>query len=100
MLHLKGKPSTQLSKQWAPAGSTNAISDTCLLIPELELASLKSAPIPGVAEAVDKSQVGAPMIDDDPDSVPLVGESGTRYRALAARCNYIAVDRADAQFCP
>ena len=39
------------------------------------------------------------IVDDDPDSVPLVGESATRYRALAARCNYIAVDRADAQYC-
>ena len=28
-----------------------------------------------------------------------MGESATRHRALAARCNYIAVDRADAQYC-
>ena len=45
-----------------------------VLIEELELTSLKSVFTPGVAEAVDKNQVGATMIDDDPDSVPLVGE--------------------------
>ena len=71
-----------------------------MLIEELELTSLKSLSIPGVAEAVDKSHVGATIVDDDPDSVPLVGESATRYRALAARCNNIAVDQADdAQYC-
>ena len=48
-----------------------------------------------VAEAVDKSQVGTTVVGDDPDSVPLVGEPATRYRALAARCNCIAVDRVD-----
>ena len=30
---------------------------------------------------------------------PLDGEAASHYRALAARCNYIAVDRADAQYC-
>ena len=70
-----------------------------VFIEELELTSLKSASTPGVAEAVEKSEVGATMINDDPDLVPLVGESATRYRALAARCNYSAVDRADAQDC-
>ena len=58
-----------------------------VLIEELELAALKPVTTPGVAAAVDKSQVGATVIDDDPDTVPLVGESATRYRALAARCN-------------
>ena len=56
-----------------------------VLIQELELTLLKSASTPGVAEAVENSQVGATMIDDDPDSVRLVGESATRCRALAAR---------------
>ena len=67
-----------------------------VLIEELELTLLKSpsTPGPGVAEAVDKSRVGATLIEDDPDEFPLVRESATRYRALAARCNYIAVDRA------
>ena len=49
-----------------------------VLIEELELTLLKSVSTPGVAEAVDKCQVGATMIDDDPDSVPLVGGSATR----------------------
>ena len=46
-----------------------------VMIEELELTSLKSMSTPGVAEAVDKSQVGATIVDDDPDSVPLVGVS-------------------------
>ena len=70
-----------------------------VLIEERELAALRPVTTPGVAEAVDKSQVCATIVYDDPDSVPLVGESATRYRALAARCNYIAVDMADAQYC-
>ena len=70
-----------------------------VLIEELELTALKSVSTPGVAEAVDKSQVGAAIADDDLDSVPLVGESATRYRTFAARCNYIALDTADAQYC-
>ena len=55
--------------------------------------------MPGVADAVDKSQVGATVVDNDPDSAPPVGESATRYRALAARCNSIADDRAGGQYC-
>ena len=46
-----------------------------VLIEELELAALRPLTTPGVAEAVDKSQVGVTIVDDDPDSVPLVGES-------------------------
>ena len=68
-----------------------------VLIEESELAALRPATMPGVAEAVDKSQVGVTMADDYLDSVSLVGESATRYRALAARCNYITAGRADAQ---
>ena len=70
-----------------------------VLIEHLELAALRPVTTSGVAEAVDKSQEGATIIDDDPDSVPLVGQAATRYKALAARCKYIAVDRADSQYC-
>ena len=68
-----------------------------VFIEELELAATRPVTTPGVADAVDKSQVGATLVDSDPDSEPLVGESATRDRAVAARCNYIAVDRTDAQ---
>ena len=67
-----------------------------MLTEELELAATRPATTPGVADAADKSQVGATVVDNDPDSELLVGESATRHRVLAARCNYIAVGRADA----
>ena len=41
-----------------------------VLIEELEPAALRPVTTPGVAEAVDKSQVGAVIVDEDPDSVP------------------------------
>ena len=70
-----------------------------VLIEELELAALKPVSTPDVAEAVDKSQVGTTVIHEDLDSVPRMGESSTRYRALAARCNHVAVDTSDSQCC-
>ena len=50
-----------------------------VLIEELELTALKSVSTLGVSEAVDKSLVGVTVVDDDPDSVPLVEKSATRY---------------------
>ena len=35
---------------------------------------------------------------DEPPVAPLEPEKASSYRALVARCNYIAVDRADAQY--
>ena len=46
----------------------------------------KGLSTPGVDEPVD---------EDDPD---LIGHELTRYRSLAARANYLAMDRADLQF--
>ena len=68
-------------------------------IEELKLVALKPVSMPGLDEAVDKGQVGAAIIDDDPDSFPLVGGSAIRYRANAARCNSIAVGGACSQYC-
>ena len=35
---------------------------------------------------------------DDEEGKELVGEDATRYRAIAARCNYLSLDRPDLQF--
>ena len=69
-----------------------------VLIEQLDLASAKPLSTPGVDEPVEVSQKD---VEDGIEKVAalLEGESATQYRALAARCNYIAVDRADAQYC-
>ena len=60
-----------------------------VLVQELELEAARSLSAPGVDEPVDK---------DEDLEVALDPDAASSYRALAARCNYIAVDRADAQF--
>ena len=77
----------------AAAGSTNATSQRHVevLIEELKLAGTRAVSTPGVDEPANKKE-------DDLTSAALNPELASAYRALAARCNYIAVDRADAQY--
>ena len=61
-----------------------------VIIEELDLLSAKPVVAPGVDEvAADEPDLGARLRD------PAMSSS---YRALAARANYVAVDRADCQY--
>ena len=41
---------------------------------------------------------GNGLAKEGEDEKELVGEQATQYRALAARCNYLSMDRPDMQF--
>ena len=60
-----------------------------MLVQELELEGARPLSAPGVDEPVGK---------EEDSEVALEPDAAASYRALAARCNYIAVGRADAQF--
>ena len=62
-----------------------------VLIDELKLAGTRAVSTPGVDEPVNKKE-------EELTSAALNPEMASAYRALAARCKYIAVDRADAQY--
>ena len=59
-----------------------------MIVEELGLLGAKPLTTPGVDEVVGDEP--SPELDDS---------MATQYRALVARCNYIAVGRADAQYC-
>ena len=60
-----------------------------LMVEQLELMNAKIAATPG---ADGKEE------EDTEEDVELVGEDATRFRAIAARGNYLAMDRPDLQF--
>lgn len=61
-----------------------------VLVEEVELAGTRALSTPGVDEEVNKKEES---------TLALLGpEMASAYRSLAARCDYIAVDRADAQY--
>ena len=62
-----------------------------VILEEVELKSMRALSIPGVDEAKKTEEKEKP-------SPPLEPKAASAYRALAARCNCIAVDRADALY--
>ena len=66
----------------------NPMPDTEIIVRELGLAQGKGVKTPGVRNKLDSLL----------ESEPLEAAEATRYRALVARANYVAQDRADIQF--
>ena len=60
-----------------------------LIIEQLGVGELRSAATPGID--------GIAEVDRD-DDVEITGSDATRFRGVAARCNYLAFDRPDIQF--
>ena len=60
-----------------------------LIIEQLGVGDLREAATPGVD--------GADEVDRD-DDVEIVGADATRFRGVAARCNYLSFDRPDIQY--
>ena len=61
-----------------------------VMLEELDLMNAKAVVTPGTDDVASD--------DVDAGDIPLEPSRATRYRALSARANYIAVDRADAQY--
>ena len=61
-----------------------------VIVRELGLENAKSLTSPWSAEELKEG--------DDADTEPLAGEEATRYRAVTARLNYLALDRPDIQY--
>ena len=57
-----------------------------LIIEQLGVGELRSAATPGIDEV------------DREDGAEITGSDATRFRGVAARCNYLAFDRPDIQF--
>ena len=60
-----------------------------LIIKQLGVGELRSAAAPGID--------GFDEVDRE-DDVEITGSDATRFRGVAARCNYLAFDRPDIQF--
>jgi hypothetical protein len=60
-----------------------------LIIEQLGVGELRAAATPGIN--------GIDEVDRD-DDVEITGSDATRFRGVAARCNYLAFDRPDIQF--
>ena len=60
-----------------------------LIVEQLGAGTLRAAATPGV-DGVDE--------EDREDDIEIIGADATRFRGVAARCNYLAFDRPDIQF--
>ena len=60
-----------------------------LVIEQLRVSDLRAAAAPGID--------GIEEVDRD-DDVDITGADATRFRGVAARCNYLGSDRPDIQF--
>ena len=60
-----------------------------LVVEQLGVGDCRSVATPGID--------GSEEVDHD-DDVDIVGDDATRFRGVAARCNYLAFDRPDMQF--
>ena len=63
-----------------------------LVVEQLGLEEGKGCPTPGTEDAKPDD------FEDDPDLEELAPAEATNYRAIAARCNYLSVDRPDILF--
>ena len=65
-----------------------------LIIEQLDLEPSKFVVTPGV----DTEVVTCAVWNDEPEGEELAPEFVTKYRAIAARCNYLQPDRPDIQY--
>ena len=70
-------------------GSLRQIHHAELIVEQFGVGDLRAAVTPGV-DGADK--------EDNEDDIEIVGADATRFRGVAARCNYLAFDRPDIQF--
>ena len=63
-----------------------------LIVEQLELENVGGLTVPGGTTKAEEEE------DDDNDSELLSGTEATRFRAIGARCNYLAMDRPDIQY--
>ena len=61
-----------------------------LIVEQLELEKERGLGAPGPTNSAEE--------DDEEGDIPLTGEAITGYRAIVARCNYLASDRPDCMF--